>query len=65
MEAPAAPAPISNESALDYTVQEGDTLDSIAKIFIVSKEDIMRLNGIVDPQGVKTGQKLKIPPTML
>lgn len=65
MDAPAAPAPMSSESALDYSVQEGDTLDSIAKIFIVSKEDIMRLNNIVDPQGVKPGQKLKIPPTML
>jgi len=74
LEAPAAPAPavmapapppMSTEAALDYTVQDGDTLDSIAKIFIVSKEDIMRLNNIVDPQSVKTGQKLKIPPTML
>jgi len=60
-----APPPMSTEAALDYTVQDGDTLDSIAKIFIVSKEDIMRLNNIVDAQSVKTGQKLKIPPTML
>lgn len=55
----------SQDQPLDYTVQPGDTLDSIAKLFIVSKDEIMKLNGLSSTDSVKPGQKLKIPPTSL
>ena len=59
-----APAPVSQAQPLDYTVQDGDTLDSIAKLFIVRKEDIMTLNGVTDSAALKPGMKLKIPSTL-
>jgi LysM repeat protein len=67
--APAMPAvessvPVSQAQPLDYTVQDGDTLDSIAKLFIVRKEDIMTLNGVTDSAALKPGMKLKIPSTL-
>ncbi|NTU76866.1 MAG: LysM peptidoglycan-binding domain-containing protein [Alphaproteobacteria bacterium] len=66
--APAMPAvelsaPVSQTQPLDYTVQDGDTLESIAKLFIVRKEDIMTLNGITDLSTLMPGMKLKIPST--
>ena len=51
----------TQEQPLDYTVQDGETLDDIAKLFIVRKEDIMTLNGFTEPATVKPGQKIKIP----
>ncbi|OQW94636.1 MAG: hypothetical protein BWK77_08895 [Verrucomicrobia bacterium A1] len=63
--APASPMSAAQDQPLDYTVQDGDTLDSIAKLFIVRREDIMKLNTISDPASVKPGMKLKIPPTSL
>ena len=63
--APADPKLASQEQPLDYTVQDGDSLDSIAKLFIVRREDLMKLNSITDPAGIKPGMKLKIPPTAL
>lgn len=61
---PPVPAPVSQAQPLDYTVQDGDTLDSIAKLFIVRKEDIMTLNGVSDSAALKPGMKLKIPSTL-
>ena len=60
--APALSAP-GQEQPLDYTVQPDDTVDSIARLFIVRKEDIMKLNNITDPASLKPGQRIKIPPT--
>jgi LysM repeat protein len=60
----APPAPVSQGQPLDYTVQDGDTLDSIAKLFIVRKEDIMTLNSVTDSSALKPGMKLKIPSTL-
>ncbi len=67
--APSLPAveasvPVSQGQPLDYTVQDGDTLDSIAKLFIVRKEDIMAMNGVTDATALKPGMKLKIPSTL-
>jgi LysM repeat protein len=64
MPAVETPAPVSQAQPLDYTVQDGDTLDSIAKLFIVRKEDIMTLNGVTDSAALKPGMKLKIPSTL-
>lgn len=73
---PAAPAPVppaptaatklpAQDQPMDYTVQPNDSLDEIAKMFIIKKEDIMALNNITDPSSIKPGQKLKIPATAL
>jgi len=51
-----------DEQPLDYTVLEGDTLDEIAKLFIVSKEDIIELNNLSADGTLTPGQKLLIPP---
>lgn len=63
--APAAPKVPAQDQPLDYTVQPGDTLESIAKLFLVRQEDLLKLNSISDPASVKPGQRLKIPPTAL
>jgi LysM repeat protein len=44
-----------------YIVQPGDTLGSIASKFEVSLEDLMRANGLSDPDYVIVGQELLIP----
>ena len=55
-----APAPAQNQP-ITYTVQEGDKLDDVAKLFTVSKDDIIKLNNLTDPENVKPGTRLKIP----
>ncbi|MFH0953044.1 MAG: LysM peptidoglycan-binding domain-containing protein [Verrucomicrobiota bacterium] len=65
MPAPAEPKVSSQDQPLDYTVQPGDSLESIAKLFLVRQDDLMKLNGISDAASVKPGQKLRIPPTAL
>ena len=47
--------------AFPIIVQEGDTLQSIADSYIVSVEDIRKLNKLPANSEVKAGQKLKIP----
>ncbi len=43
-----------------YTVQRGDMLSSIAKINGMSLADIMRLNGLTDPNFIWVGQNLRV-----
>ncbi|MCS7259150.1 MAG: LysM peptidoglycan-binding domain-containing protein, partial [Anaerolineae bacterium] len=44
-----------------YTVQAGDTLSSIAMRFQVSLKDLMRANGLDNPDYLMLGQQLIIP----
>lgn len=44
-----------------YIVQEGDMLSKIALQFNVSMDDILRANGMSDPNNIYIGQKLLIP----
>jgi len=44
-----------------YVVQQGDSLYGIALEFDVSTEDLMRANGLVDPNFLVVGQELMIP----
>ncbi|MDR0993285.1 MAG: LysM peptidoglycan-binding domain-containing protein [Verrucomicrobiota bacterium] len=53
------------EAMLDYTVQEGDTADAIARLFVVRKDDILRVNNIPVGADVRPGQSIKIPPSSL
>ena len=61
----AAPAPEGQEAMLDYTVQDGDTAEGIARLFVVRKDDILRVNNVPAGEDVKPGQKIKIPPSSL
>jgi LysM repeat protein len=61
----AAPAPEGQEAMLDYTVQDGDTAEGIARLFVVRKDDILRVNNVPAGSDVKPGQKIKIPPSSL
>jgi LysM repeat protein len=44
-----------------YIVQAGDTLSSIARKFDVSLDNLLRANGLTDPDYVQVGQELIIP----
>jgi LysM repeat protein len=44
-----------------YVVQANDTLSKIVTKLGVSKDDLMALNGITNPDHIEKGQKLKIP----
>ena len=65
--APAAPAvpEAGQEAMLDYTVQDGDTLEGIARLFVVRQDDIRRVNNLPAGTDVKPNQVIKIPPASL
>ena len=44
-----------------YVVVAGDNLSKIATTLGVTKDDLMALNGITNPDHIEVGQKLKIP----
>jgi LysM repeat protein len=44
-----------------YVVQKGDSLSVISKRYSVSTSDIMRLNGLTNPNRIYVGQKLVLP----
>jgi hypothetical protein len=46
---------------IEYRVKSGDTLSSIAVNFEISIDDIMRLNGLTDPDLISVGETLYIP----
>lgn len=62
--ASAAPQLQGEEPPMDYTVQPGDTVDSIAKMYIIRKEQILQLNNLSEGAELKPGQKIKLPTTM-
>ena len=57
----AAPIERANASYVYHTVRPGDTLSRIAEHYDVSMSSIMRANGIVNPNHIYVGQRLKIP----
>jgi lysozyme len=61
IQAPPTTSGTVTASGTTYTVKSGDSLNSIAKSFDVSKDDIIALNGITNPNNILVGQKLKIP----
>ena len=46
---------------MNYVVQPGDTIFSIASRFGVSVDDILRANGLTSPNFIFVGQTLRIP----
>ncbi len=57
----AVPTPVSTTITDRYTVRSGDTLGRIAQRFRVELQDLMKLNGISNPNAIQIGQVLKIP----
>lgn len=55
------PTDIARGTRIDYTVQVGDTIDSIAAKFNSTRDAILRENKIEDPNKINAGQKLRIP----
>jgi LysM repeat protein len=56
------PSPTMRNEAVTYTVQEGDTLTSIAAAFDVTQLAIITANELDDPDDIQAGQQLVIPP---
>jgi LysM repeat protein len=60
--ASATAAPTSNESSyIEYTVQKGDLLNSIAKKYNVTTKDILAINRISNADSLTVGQVIRIP----
>ncbi|MCR4408246.1 MAG: lamin tail domain-containing protein [Anaerolineae bacterium] len=55
------PASTPSSDMVIYVVEKGDTLSGIAEKFDVPATDIMRANGITDPNLIYEGQELIIP----
>jgi LysM repeat protein len=57
------PTPTVDISTLEkYTVQDGDSLSSIADKFGVSQTELAEINKIEDPNSLFAGQVIVIPP---
>ena len=54
-------SPPEREEYIEYIVQPGDTLFSIARRFGVDMQELAQLNGITDPSTIYVGQRLRIP----
>ena len=61
--APAATAPAATAAPeyIEYTVQKGDLLNSIAKKYNVSAKDILAINEISNADSLTVGQVIRIP----
>lgn len=60
---PSRPPPAGYEDMLEYVVQEGDTWEGIARLFVIRKETIQRVNhedGLNEPS---PGERIWIPPS--
>jgi lysozyme len=58
-----SPTAVPQQGAIYHTVQQGETLSSIAQRYGTSWQAIANANGIVNPNQIYVGQKLKIPTT--
>jgi LysM repeat protein len=57
----AAPAPVAGGTEVLHVVEPNQDLNSIAMMYGVRVEEVMRMNNLTSPD-VKVGQTLKIPP---
>jgi LysM repeat protein len=56
------PVPPTQPPQRIHTIVQGDTLSYLAQQYGVSVDEIMKANGITDPNKLSIGQKLIIPP---
>jgi LasA protease len=57
---PATPTPFSTLVIERYTVRAGDTLGAISLRYDMSVEDLMKLNGLANPNTLFAGQQIKV-----
>lgn len=61
---PTQPPPtLGPETPLVYTIEEGDTLYSISRKFGVGVEALIEFNNIANPDVIRVGDTMVIPPT--
>lgn len=58
---PAEPTPVSITVYDRYIVRNGDTLGGISARLNISVDDLMKINGLTNPNSLQIGQQLKIP----
>ena len=69
--APPAVAPVApvnspaTDDLLDYTVQDNDTVASIARLFAVEPEALRAANGWAAGKELEPGMRIKIPPAAM
>lgn len=51
----------ATETYTTHTVQQGETLSSIARKYQTTKDFLIRLNNLTKPDALSIGQKLKVP----
>ena len=56
-----APTPDELEGMLYYTVQDDDTVFSIARLFVVSEADLRWANRMPEGSEVVAGDKIRVP----
>ncbi|WP_160647875.1 LysM peptidoglycan-binding domain-containing protein [Chengkuizengella marina] len=54
--------PIVPETGEYHIVVPGDTLTKIAEYYTVNRSELMRINGLTDPNKIRVGQVLMLPP---
>ncbi len=57
-----AEEPVSTDDMLQYTVQEGDTPEAIARLFVIRLDDLMAANSMPLSGDFEPGQRIFIPP---
>ncbi len=60
---PPPPASSGPADMLRYSVQEGDSLEIISRLFVLSPDDIRRANPALEGREVSPGEILFIPPS--
>ncbi len=58
---PFTATPTARAEPLEYEVQPGDTLGTIAEKFGLSTDELMAMNSLTDPNLIRVGQALYIP----
>ena len=53
---------LDHRQAETYVIQKGDSLSKIAQRYDLSTKELCELNGIKNPNVVRVGQKLILPP---
>ncbi|MFO1522071.1 MAG: LysM peptidoglycan-binding domain-containing protein [Kiritimatiellia bacterium] len=61
--APATPVSSDLSKPFEYVVPDNESLDDIARMFIVTPDSIRKLNSLGPTEAVKAGQRIKIPPS--
>ncbi|MFW6264100.1 MAG: peptidoglycan DD-metalloendopeptidase family protein [Cyanobacteriota bacterium] len=55
------PIVLTPQTITVYQVKPGDTIDAIARVYDISREDLIEVNQISDPNLIKVNQQLRIP----